>query len=240
MRSLAGDEGSSHEDRPDRPVVRRSGTVRECLRRGEQGRSSRATRWLSCWPGPPPVTSSRPKARPKTVVAAGPRPAEPRARISRRRSAASWWPPSAASCFDELTPQPPTAPVRRRPGTRLPHLPDWLTDEDSAVPFVLALVDHEGGDVRAIGPTACDPDERGHARRRHPVRAQYPRGRLGPSALPAPGGERLAAATPPTWWPRSTTGSSRRRTGRCSPATRSRASRSGQLLGAIRRRAGPA
>jgi hypothetical protein len=41
----------------------------------------------------------------------------------------------------------------------LPQLSDWITDEDSTVPFVLALVDHEGGDVRSYRTNQITPDE---------------------------------------------------------------------------------
>jgi hypothetical protein len=41
----------------------------------------------------------------------------------------------------------------------LPDVSAWLADEDSAVPFVLALVDHEGGDVRSYRADAFNPDE---------------------------------------------------------------------------------
>jgi hypothetical protein len=41
----------------------------------------------------------------------------------------------------------------------LPHLADWIADEDSSIPFVLALVDHEGGDVRSYRTHGLKPDE---------------------------------------------------------------------------------
>ena len=41
----------------------------------------------------------------------------------------------------------------------LPQLSDWITDEDSTIPFVLALVDHEGGDVRSYRTHQITPDE---------------------------------------------------------------------------------
>ena len=41
----------------------------------------------------------------------------------------------------------------------LPDLSRWLAHEDSSVPFVLALVDHEGGDVRSYRTSAFAPDE---------------------------------------------------------------------------------
>jgi hypothetical protein len=40
----------------------------------------------------------------------------------------------------------------------LPDISAWLTDEDSSVPFVLALVDHEGGDVQSYRTNAFVPD----------------------------------------------------------------------------------
>jgi hypothetical protein len=41
----------------------------------------------------------------------------------------------------------------------LPDLADWIADEDSSIPFVLALVDHEGGDVRSYRTHGLKPDE---------------------------------------------------------------------------------
>jgi len=59
--------------------------------------------------------------------------------------------------LDELT-------SRHRPHSTavwatLPDIGDWMADEDSAVPFVLALADHEGGDVRTYRTDAFTPDE---------------------------------------------------------------------------------
>ena len=59
--------------------------------------------------------------------------------------------------LDELTPR-----HRARPEATWASLPDvagWLTDADTAVPFVLALVDHEGGDVRRYSAAAVGPDD---------------------------------------------------------------------------------
>jgi hypothetical protein len=59
--------------------------------------------------------------------------------------------------FDELThhhvPQPLAV------WDLLPDISAWLADEDSDIPFVLALVDHEGGDVRSYRTSAFTPDE---------------------------------------------------------------------------------
>ncbi len=41
----------------------------------------------------------------------------------------------------------------------LPQLSDWIADSDRGVPFVLALVDHEGGDVRSYRTHGFIPDE---------------------------------------------------------------------------------
>jgi len=59
--------------------------------------------------------------------------------------------------LDELT-------SRHRPQSTatwaaLPDIGDWMADEDSTVPFVLALADHEGGDVRSYRSDAFTPDE---------------------------------------------------------------------------------
>jgi hypothetical protein len=59
--------------------------------------------------------------------------------------------------LDELTPR-----HRPRPEASWAALPDlaaWLADTDTAVPFVLALVDHEGGDVRRYAADAVGPEE---------------------------------------------------------------------------------
>ncbi len=59
--------------------------------------------------------------------------------------------------LDELTsrhrPQPTAG------WAALPDIGEWLADEDSAVPFVLALADHEGGDVRTYRTNSFTPDE---------------------------------------------------------------------------------
>jgi hypothetical protein len=59
--------------------------------------------------------------------------------------------------LDELTlthrPQPTAS------WDTLPDLGDWVAAEDSTVPFVLALVDHEGGDVRSYRSDPIVPDE---------------------------------------------------------------------------------
>ncbi|HEX8508046.1 MAG TPA: Vms1/Ankzf1 family peptidyl-tRNA hydrolase [Propionibacteriaceae bacterium] len=41
----------------------------------------------------------------------------------------------------------------------LPDISDWIADEDSMVPFVLALADHEGGDVRSYLSDPFNPDD---------------------------------------------------------------------------------
>ena len=41
----------------------------------------------------------------------------------------------------------------------LPDLSGWIVDEDNAVPFVLALADHEGGDVRSYRSNVFGADE---------------------------------------------------------------------------------
>lgn len=41
----------------------------------------------------------------------------------------------------------------------VPDISDWIADEDSMVPFVLALVDHEGGDVRSYLTDPFVPDQ---------------------------------------------------------------------------------
>ena len=62
----------------------------------------------------------------------------------------------AGVLLDELTrrhvPQPTAV------WDALPDISAWLTDEDSSVPFVLALVDHEGGDVQTYRTSAFTPD----------------------------------------------------------------------------------
>jgi hypothetical protein len=41
----------------------------------------------------------------------------------------------------------------------LPVLSDWVAAEDSSIPYILALVDHEGGDVRSYRTDPFVPDE---------------------------------------------------------------------------------
>lgn len=59
--------------------------------------------------------------------------------------------------FDALTYAHPSRPIAL--WGDLPDLGGWLTHEDRAVAFVLALVDHEGGDVSAFRSDAPEPDE---------------------------------------------------------------------------------
>src|SRR3954454_14925287 len=47
--------------------------------------------------------------------------------------------------LDELSPSHRPVPVGV--WDALPDLADWIGDKDNSIPFVLALVDHEGGDV---------------------------------------------------------------------------------------------
>jgi Bacterial archaeo-eukaryotic release factor family 2 len=58
--------------------------------------------------------------------------------------------------FDELTRSHHTRPVAT--WSPLPDVGAWLTDANRQVPFVLALVDHEGGDVTTYSADDMEPE----------------------------------------------------------------------------------
>ena len=67
----------------------------------------------------------------------------------------------------------------------LPDLVAWLRDASRQIPFVLALVDHEGGDITTYSADDMEPEREASVGERSKVRTQGPRRRLVASQLAA-------------------------------------------------------
>ena len=85
--------------------------------------------------------------------------------------------------FDKLTRTHHAQPVISR--GPLPDVAAWLSDASRQILFILALVDHEGGDVTTYRPMPWSPSE-AICGRALQVRAQGPRWRLVPLELATP------------------------------------------------------